>query len=507
MTAETTGASRTAATDLACPPRYATPRNPDRPTLGHEVAAIAKRLGTPLMPWQRYVADVAMEYEPIADPVMRRRSALGIRLVHREVDLLVPRQSGKTTLILAMAVHRAMRFGKGRRQAIAYTAQTRNDAAKKWRDEHLETLWPTDEAKRRRAPFARYLLEPRTANGSEAIRWRNGSRHGITAVTEKSGHGPTLDLGFMDEAFAQVDDRLEQAMSPSTITRPDAQLWIVSTAGTAASAFLLGKVKTGRELPADSGIAYFEWSAPDDADPDDPATWWACMPALGYTTTESIIRSEREKMRDGFRRPYLNQWRLGAPVDPVIDLGKWAACDGGLSAAPSPDEPVVFALDVSPLRDSAAITAAGFDKDGKPVAELLEHGPAGQRIIDRLVSLAARHNPAAIVIDAKSPAAAMTEAARAAGLDVQLTGAEDMARACGSWSDLVHDEAMRHRGEPALTAAVEGARKRKLGDTWALSRGESTTDITPLVSHVLALYGLQKWGLSARRYDVLESAF
>ena len=54
-------------------------------------------LGTPLMPWQQRVADTALEVDPGTG-----------RLAYREVTLTVPRQSGKTTLILALAVHRAL---------------------------------------------------------------------------------------------------------------------------------------------------------------------------------------------------------------------------------------------------------------------------------------------------------------------------------------------------------------------------------------------------------------
>jgi hypothetical protein len=47
-----------------CLPLFATPRDPSRDTLGGAVATIAEQLGTPLMPWQRQVADVAMELDP-----------------------------------------------------------------------------------------------------------------------------------------------------------------------------------------------------------------------------------------------------------------------------------------------------------------------------------------------------------------------------------------------------------------------------------------------------------
>lgn len=49
---------------LPCPPLFGTPRSPDRPTLGGQVAVIAARLGRPLMAHQRYIADVALEIDP-----------------------------------------------------------------------------------------------------------------------------------------------------------------------------------------------------------------------------------------------------------------------------------------------------------------------------------------------------------------------------------------------------------------------------------------------------------
>src|SRR5262245_9995567 len=140
---------------LDCPPRWATRRRPDRQTLGPRVAEVAELLGTPLMPWQRHVVDVALEVDPDT----------GL-LVYREIDLTVPRQSGKTFLLLAVMIHRALGFGQRQRQRILYTAQTRNDARRKWEDEHVQVL--------QRSPL-RNRFTVRKSNGAEAIRWRNGS--------------------------------------------------------------------------------------------------------------------------------------------------------------------------------------------------------------------------------------------------------------------------------------------------------------------------------------------
>jgi Phage terminase-like protein, large subunit len=176
------------------------------------------------MPWQRHVLDVALEVDP----------ATGL-LAYREVVLTVPRQSGKTLLLLCLMVHRALGFGS--RQRILYTAQTRNDARKKWEDEHVRTL--------EESPFAS-MFSVRYNNGNEAIRWNNGSMHALVAPTEKAAHGETLDIGAIDEAFAQVDGRLEQAMKPAMITRPQPQLWVVSTAGTDKSVYLRGQGRRRR---------------------------------------------------------------------------------------------------------------------------------------------------------------------------------------------------------------------------------------------------------------------
>ncbi|MCL5459990.1 phage terminase family protein, partial [Loigolactobacillus coryniformis] len=77
----------------------------------------------------------------------------------------------------------------------------------------------------------RNQFSKRLTNGSEGFDWLNGSTFDLVATMEKSGHGDTLDLGIIDEAFAQTDDRLEQAMEPATITRQSPQIWIISTAG------------------------------------------------------------------------------------------------------------------------------------------------------------------------------------------------------------------------------------------------------------------------------------
>src|SRR5215471_15214010 len=77
-------------------PAIATARTPERLTFGGAVAKLAAAMGRPLMPWQSYVADVALEVDDAG------------RFCYQLVLVTVPRQSGKTTLFEAVLDHRAL---------------------------------------------------------------------------------------------------------------------------------------------------------------------------------------------------------------------------------------------------------------------------------------------------------------------------------------------------------------------------------------------------------------
>ena len=245
------GAPSLPTTIETCAPRYATARSPERKTLARAAVRLARAMGVELMPWQKMVLEVALEVDEHG------------RLVFRDVVLGTPRQSGKTLLELLVMLVRAMLQP---RQNITYSAQSALEARKKLVDDWL----PMIEASPLGSQISSYL-----APGRESLRFANGSQVQIVASTAKAGHGLVVDLGIIDEAFSYRDARLEQSLRPAMMTRPSPQLWCVSTAGTPdASPYLLERVESGRqavEANITTGLAYFEWSAEDDADPADPA--------------------------------------------------------------------------------------------------------------------------------------------------------------------------------------------------------------------------------------------
>jgi hypothetical protein len=431
------------------------------------------------MPWQAYVADVALEIDPDTG-----------QLAYDEVGLTVPRQSGKTSLVLAKAVHRCTATSFfGPRQQLVYTAQTRQKARQKWREDFVLDL----EQSSTFAPRVSTYL----GGGDEHIRFKNRSRFGIESNTEKAGHGGTIDEAYIDEAFAQIDGRLEQAFSPAMITRSNTQLWWLSTAGwEGESLFLQPKVERGRaqtEMRIRSGLCYFEWSAPDDAEPDDRDAWWACMPALGHTITEAKIAAELRKMADNladFRRAYLNQWvpKGGDRSETVVDMERWA---GLADLGTSRPAPVAFAVAASPDRRWSTIAVAGFRADDHRQVQVVQSGRGTDWVVARVAELAAEWSPLAVAVSPDDPIASLIPDLIRAKVKLVSVSTRETAQGCGLFVDGIADGTIHHANQPVLNIALGAARKRRAGESWVWTAPPGgKTDISPLKAVTLALYAL-----------------
>jgi Phage Terminase len=441
-------------------------------------------LGKPFMPWQKLVADVVMEID----------SATG-RLAYDELGLGVPRQSGKSIFILAKATHRCTAAAfYGSRQHLVYTAQTRQKAREKWEEDYAAEL----QASRK---FQSRILVHK-GNGNEHIRFKNGSKFGIEANTEKAGHGGTLDESYIDEAFAQVDWRLEQAFGPAMITRANKLLAWVSTAGwLGASPYLEEKVRIGRRAVAEdrrTGLCYFEWSAPEDCDPGDESVWWQCMPALGHTISIEAVRAEYDKHLRAdklheFMRAYLNIWVPKMVYEPdLIDMTAWA---GMGDAESQPSRGPVYGVAVSPDRTMSAVSVAGAREDGRKHMDVGRHDKGTAWVLGFCEDLDSRRGDVKFIIDGVGPAKSLIGDFRNAGLDVEVIGTSELGAAYGLLMDLIEADQLRHRNQASLNAAVKSAKKRNLGDgASALGRKASGQDITPLEAGQLALLGHQLFG-------------
>jgi hypothetical protein len=412
---------------------------------------MAAEAGLPLMAWQQYVSDVGLEVD----------SDTG-ELAYREVVVSVMRQNGKTTLVLVAMCARCLMWG--REQRIAYTAQTGKDARTKFKEDHK----PIIEASPLNLLVRRFYM----SDGNTSMVWKNGSRISVLDNTPSAGHGKTLDLAVVDEAFADRDNDREQALLPTMATRVNPQIWNVSTAGTQESTYLLRKVEAGRAAVTagrNTGLAYFEWAIPEDEDVDDPKVWAKRMPAYGVTIHDEYIRHARQSMTDGdFRRAIGNQWT--ETEERAIPAELWRiACQNGVSAQGG-----CYAIDARADRSAAAVAKS----DGN-VTQLVTAKP-GVDWLAEAFSESAEKLP--VVVDAHGPAAGQADRLEGAGFEIIRMDSLSVRKACARLFDHIADQRFKVRSDELLDSAVKYAGQKSTADLWSWSRDPQGGELLMAVS-------------------------
>jgi hypothetical protein len=444
-------------------PRLATPRDPAYPTDGVLGAFVAHLHGRPWKPYHRQVADVIGEHTPDG------------RYRYTIVVITWPRQCGKTTFAFDLALGRGLQQTDYR---CAYCAQTGHKTTERFgeRFEELEG-----------SPLATHV-RPRRSQGTERIRLPGRSY--LKAFPPKPGslRSDALDLVLVDET--QEHDELlglalDQTIIPTFTTRPRRQLILIGTAGTDSSAYLRRYLEQARA--GEPGYAVFEFGA-EDADDfvHDEQLWPIRHPGLatGLTDVDALRQARATLGPAGFLREYGNVWTRTS--DRALDPADWAAVQADPNQVPRPSGLVCFALDVEADRSSAAIdvaSPAGY-------LEVVEHSPGLDWAAARLLELQARY-AAPIAVYRYGAAGVVVDELERAGAQLLIMNAGEVANAAAGFSDRVTTRTLQVIPNPALTAAVDGAVRRALGDTGGFhwSRRGSAAPVAPLVAGSNALWG------------------
>jgi hypothetical protein len=428
-------------------------------------------MGRPFMWWQQTVADVALEVDEAG------------RFVYQLVLVTVPRQSGKTTLFGAVLEHRAATVPRAR---CWFTAQSGKDAVDWLLNEHEPLL----------AAGFRGGYRLRRAAGSEGVRWHGSAGMARPFPPTPDGlHGKVSDLVVVDEPWAfdpTHGAQLDQAIVPTQATKPNAQVWKVSTAGDASSGWWLGTVEAGRAAARagrTTGTAYFEWACPDALDPTDPDSWSQYHPAYGITIGPESMAAALDMLGpDEFARAYGNRWV--STTARVIPLEAWRAAREDPAELPPPGR-VALAFDVAVDRSDAACVAAWRSPDGVGHVEVAAHAEGVSWLPGRLTELVERWQPVAVAYDAAGPALDVADVLTRGGVQLEGLKAREYAAACAGLLDaLVADPPrVRYRQHAALDSAANDAVRRALGDAWAWGRRQSAGSLSALTAATVAIWG------------------
>lgn len=436
-------------------------------TAGAEAIELAASAGLMLDPWQRFVLDASLGERPDdARPGEMRWSA-------REVAVLCTRQSGKGAIIEARELAGLVLFDEKLILHSAHEFKTANEAFLR-----IQSLIESCDDLRKK------VLRVARANGEQGIFLRNGARLRFIARSKASGRGFSGDLVILDEAY-DLDAGQVGALVPTLSARPNPQMWYLSSAPKATSE-QLHRVRARAQAGESRDLAYFEWSADEDDDPADPATWAKANPALGGRIRLDTVAWEFESMPLAeFKRE-----RLGIPDMPVeADGGRPFTIEQFTALADPrsvPVGPVAFVVDVSPGSRSACIALGGVRDDGRLHVEVVDHRDGVDWVMDRRRDLEGKFPDASWVLDPTGPAILLRSVA-----SWREFGPKDGGEAFATLVSAVKDTDLAWKcpesAEDGLLMAVSGAKPQHYGDGAARwSRRHSAVDICPLVALTLA---------------------
>lgn len=406
------------------------------------------------------------------------------------VVLSIPRQVGKTFLVGMMIIALCI-LCPG--LTVLWTAHRTRTSTKTFK---------TMQGYVKRKRIAKHLKVSRSdgiraTNGEQEIEFANGSIIMFGAREGGFGRGfDKVDVEVFDEAQILGEKALEDMVAATNqSTQPaGALLFFMGTPPRPSDpGEEFGNRRTRALAGHDKDIAYVEFSADDDADPDDREQWEKANPSFPDRTPLEAMQRMRANLTndDSFRREALGIWATSSPR--VIDEDSWKRIADSASMA---TDRLVLAVDVAPGRSVAAVALAGQRPDGLWHVELDEHRTGADWVVPWITELAEKNTLHAVVLDEMSGLVKWRNGRAYLGdtkILVTLAAAEgrDMAIACAQFFDAVMAPTpqVRHSDQPQVNVALSAARKRPLGGGWAWNRKDEESDITPIVAATLALWG------------------
>lgn len=429
-----------------------------------DVADLAATLNFALDEWQEQALEAAMGER--ADG----------RWASKFIGMSAPRQNGKSQLIVARALAGVLLFGE---KTIIISAHETDTAREVWRRlvDVVEDN-PTLEAR---------VTGRMNAVNRESLTFGEGQNKQIIKLKARSATGSrgfSADCLLLDEAQI-LGKSAWGSIVPTMSARPNPQLWLFGTPPTTTDdPFAFSRVR-------DSAIAkkarhcWLEWAADAKDDIDDPETWAKANPSFGVRISQEACADDRAAMDDDqFRMERLGMWAPAESSLRVISTEAWSSRAVKAGEVPTGDVDA-YGLDMSHDRVVSIGVCVGEHVEVAALDKVSDTLGAVEWLIDR----AGKKTP--VVVDGQSPAASMVPALRNAGVQVVVTSAADMAKACGAFYDAVLEDRLTHFDQAPLNTALAGARKRPIGTAggWGWDRKDYSINLAPLVSVTLARFG------------------
>jgi phage terminase large subunit-like protein len=435
-------------------------------TLSDIAVDFAESVGYDLYDWQKWIVRWAFA---------RRADGLWAA---RDFGLEVARQNGKNICLEVIELAAVFHFGENLVIHSAHRADVSHEhfLSLRSRIENAEDLIAA-------MPVASPNRGFITTNGNESIKLANGARILFKARAKASGRGPRPQRIVFDEALV-LDFDAVGSMAPGLSAQRNPQIIFASSPPKTDSTMMHSLRRRAFESRDADRLFYAAWNNPPDIDHDDRQAWAAVNPSLGLGAL-SMESLEQNRMLlidspEEFAREHLGVAETPDGSTGLIALDEWlslcsATVEAGLDA--------VLAVDASPDRQTASV--AVVDSDGS--CELLRTEPGVSWAYDFTKERALRNN-ARVAVDLTGPLAGWVPQFHNDGVEVIGLSGSDVSSGCAEFLDAIASGSIRVRQSGALEVAVTTARMSTTGDRRRFVRSKSSSDISPLMALVLALW-------------------
>lgn len=345
----------------------------------------------------------------------------------KRVGISVPRQNGKSQLLVARALAGALLFGEKKIVVSAHQADTARESYTK--------LMEIVEADENEALRQRVLPVGKGSIGAfnrEMVKFTNGAVIQFKARSGPGGKGFSSDCLLLDEAQI-LGSRAWTSINSTMSAMRNPQVWLLGTppqdeddcytfemvrraaldGKSTASAWVewSADVSSQEYLAAKSDLAERNWS------PAVEYLCWAANPAWNTRINHEVVQGEFETYSpDRFAQDRLGIWRDDAQlVDRVIMPDEWSA-----TAVPTPPTDGIKSLGIKFSPDGSRVAVSGALKHEGGIHVELVGAHSGSMaagtasLVEWVAERASKY--AAIVVDGKSHAGAFVNALIEAGV-------------------------------------------------------------------------------------------
>lgn len=465
---------------LRLPARYTKPLNEDFVTDGDRLITLAEvAWSTPdgsgpfhLDEWQRWLLRHVLERYPADHPEHAGE------LRYRQVVVSMGRQNGKSVIgglfagIYGFLIHvpgpNILSLASSLEQAqiiydrVLFVVRNNPFMAKRFK----------------RATETRGII---TADGS--------GKYKVLPAKESALQGLPISLCLFDELHLAKKGMWTAAVL-GTSARNDGMVIGITTAGDENSQELLDLYRTGdRAIAGDPTLerfGFFCWEAPENASIDDPEAILAANPAVaaGRVPLDRVL-SNIAVVPEHEARRYIHNRFISGSSQAWIPGQYWA---DNIGSPISSRENLIFAVDKTLNWEHASITASYKSGDviqTQLIASLVN--PTEQKILDILSDLYQRFTPTAIALDDRSMPG-LGKKLKQQGFPVWQLWTKELQAACGyAYAALSRGE-LKHNNDPLINSQVGRGIAKYQGESWLISRRESSGDVDALLAFVMSSY-------------------